>query len=64
MAQEAHQMRDTTLDEGQVDDLKRALALADELCTMVISGRPGQQRAALDVVRMLSVLKRSKTIIE
>lgn len=56
-------MRDTTLNEDQVSDIRRALALADELCTLVISGAAGQQRAALAVVRMLSDLKRSKTII-
>ena len=53
-----------TLNEEQHAQVKEALQLADTLVTAVISGRAGQQRAALDVARAIADLKRAKVIYD
>jgi len=51
-----------TLDEDQLAQVREALDLADGLVSMVISGRTGQQRVALDFARALSAIKRNKVL--
>lgn len=48
------------LERDAFDAIESTLHLADELCTAVISGQPGQQRAALAVVSALTDLKRAR----
>lgn len=53
-------MPNVTLSEEQVEVIKEALDRADELVSIVIAGKPNQQRAALDVARVLGTLKRGR----
>ena len=51
-----------TLERDTFDAIENALKLADALCTAVISGKSGQQRAALAVVSALTDLRRANVI--
>lgn len=47
--------------EGEATAVNEALRAADALATAVISGKPGQMRAALDVAKALSNVKRQRS---
>lgn len=46
------------LEEKELAALKNLIKVSDTLCTAVISGREGQMRAALEVARVLSDIKK------
>jgi hypothetical protein len=49
---------DTVLNSEDATLLKSALNAADDLCTAVISGQPGQMQLALAVARSLGDVRR------
>lgn len=51
-------MNDTKISNEDFDKIRGALRTADELVTMVISGKPGAIAKALEFARTLSELKR------
>lgn len=46
------------LQDEDFETVKRALKLADELCTIVIAGSPGAQAKALEYARAINDLKK------
>jgi hypothetical protein len=51
-------MTSIDVDEKQLVSIRSLLNSTDELCTAVISGKPGQMQLALRVAGVLSDLKR------
>ena len=50
----------TVLEDETYEKMNEALRLADELCTHVVAGKPGQMQAALRFASAFGELKRTQ----